>query len=175
MAYTLTLTETKLETLTETTGSTPTWIDAAIANSVNRIGEFKRMSLKITSSQVINNTKFYINPGLFLPAAFINTIVGTGSTYWTCTTAAAITPFASITCAYTSPSVLNNLPGKIQGVRIITNSTTEFVVQIEWIETYDVGSYTDPASDDNHSRLLKDIRTNPLELDTTARDRKSVV
>lgn len=163
MGYNLTLIETKLETVSETGGLTQAqWIDAAIANSVNRIGEFKRMYLKFNTDVTnIASTNIYINPGNYLPKSAVNPIIGAGSTFWVCQTAPS--PIGTYICNYQS-SLSTPLTGKIQAVRVVVVSVTQFIVEIDWIETADNQGFTNPPNYDNHSRLLKDTFINPNEL-----------
>ena len=69
MAYTLTLKSLEVITLPEHSVAvpTPSWVDAAITNSKNRMAEKKRIDIVVSSDINITNTTIYIDPALFVP------------------------------------------------------------------------------------------------------------
>lgn len=171
MAYTLTLKSLEVITLPEHSVAvpTPSWVDAAITNSKNRMAEKKRIDIVVSSDINITNTTIYIDPALFVPVSFVNVNSGIPPSYWSVTLGPSYV--GTYFCSFASPGDPLPFPGRVNAVLLtplgLVGSTYDFKIQIFYIQSYDVENYTTPALDDNHSRLLKDKRSNPVELSVT--------
>lgn len=163
MSIVLTLTATTLTPINPTPGATiPSYIDAAITNSVNRIGELKRVKLSFTSSAVITAYKFYINPGLFVnKSAPAPTQPGTRYYYIQPTGTGTFYPSYNALGA-TFPNI-----DKLYNIYMIVSSTTAFDIYIEYYQAYDYEGFLEPNIGDNHSHLLKDKKSSTAELTVT--------
>lgn len=166
MPYTLSISAEKIETL-ELPGLAVSWTDSSIANSVNRIGEFKVYTVTVDSDISIANTKIHIQPALFAPKTKPNLTSGIPPYYYFCQTPASITPGATIICSYNGGALPNALTGQIQYVWVKTVSSTQIQVIIAWYMGVDKEGYLDPTLYNNHDYFLKNRRLNPTELDTT--------
>lgn len=169
MAYVLTITQ--AETLSSdayTGGAALSYINAAIANSKNRIGERKLLKLSVTSNSNIKFTSFYVSPGLFMPASYVCPFLGNKPpAYWNIAIGGSYTASMLMPMNYQAPTAAFPEPGR--NILIYFQPLTDytFVLWIYYNQTYDCGGYIDPTIDDNHSRLLKDSLVNPLELDVS--------
>lgn len=166
MPYNLSIVDEKIETL-ELPGIAASWTDANIANSVNRIGEFKVYTVTINSDISIASTSFYVQPALFAQKTKPNLTTGVPPYFYSCQSVGTITPGATIVSTYNGGALPTAEVGKIQYVWIKTVSSTQFQVIIAWYMGVDKEGYLDPNLYTNHDYFLKNKRTNPNELDTT--------
>jgi hypothetical protein len=136
-------------------------------NCPSVIGEKKLLKLTVDSDKNIKNSNIYINPGLFLPNSYVNSIVGKGDSYWAVTLGSSISLGLNLACNYQSPSTPLPLPGKINAVFVQPITNFQFIVWIYFIHSYDVLDYTTPQFDVNKDRLLVEKRQGATE-DATA-------
>lgn len=164
MAITLTITETKLTAINPMT-STPLYefTDGGITSSKNRIGELKRIKIRVTTSKSISGFNLYINPALFANISAPVTFAGTAGTRY------YFAPFGASVLGLHYPSynalgATNPNIDKIQNVFIIVNSTTQFDLYIDFYQSYDYEGFLEPNIGDNNSRLLKDKKSSTAQL-----------
>lgn len=172
MAYLLTLKSVYLEDVPETVGVvTPSWTDANIGNSINRIGQKKKLVLTVSSTGNITNTSIYINPGLFMPQNAPNPMAGIPNAYYLITYGATYTVGIASLCSYSAPGAPFPNPGKVNAVFVrplgLVAGKYDFEVWIYYQQGYDCEGFINPNLDDNHSRFLKDRRSATSELSIT--------
>lgn len=162
------LLQTKLTNLN--TGNT--YIDSAIANSINVIGEKKKIEFTYATDiyTSIADYNFYINTALFAPKGMINTIIGKGNIYWQCRIPSVPSP-QTLQCAFISGSAgiqqetFRNYDVKVE---IIDYST--FKVIIEFYQTTDLLGYMESSIGiANKNRLLRDRFNNTTDFTESGR------
>lgn len=161
MSIALTLTASTLTPINPTPGATiPSYIDSAITNSKNRIGELKRLKLSFTSTANIFVYKFYLNPGLFVNKSAPITITPPGTRYYY----AQPTGTGTFTMSYNALGATFPNIDKIYNVYMIVTSNTVFDIYIEYYQSYDYEGFLEPNVGDNNSHLLKDKKSSSSQL-----------
>lgn len=163
---TITLTKTLIRLTSIDEGTQ--WDDSNITNSVNRIGERKRVRIDFTSSVPLDFANLYINLGLFLPIGYVNNIIDQGTAYWSIPLPDAFVAGDYI-CSYTNNSfAVNTNPAKNIRVIVRVIDATHFQIRAEFNQTYDIAAYLDSVTlDDNAKRFLKDLRSNANDLEAS--------
>lgn len=172
MAYILTLKNIVLEDVPESIGVAPqSWTGINIDNSVNRIGQKRKLTITVTSDSNIINTSIYINPGLFMPKAAINSMTGIPPAYYSVTLGNPYSIGIAVPCSYYAPGAPFPNQGKINAVFVRPLGPVagkfDFEILIYFQQGYDVEGFINPNLDDNHSRFLKDRRSATSELSIT--------
>ena len=156
MAITLTLNSRKIDTLLPNGSSYKNFPDVDIPTSKNRIGEWKKLTLGYTSDTNLSGINIYINPGLFLPTGFVNTLTGgSGSYYWSYPL-----PNPIVNALYTCNLLTNGQDGKNNLVQINVTSALTFEVHIYFYQIYDIETYLNPPFAQESVALLKDKISN---------------
>lgn len=164
MAINLTLTATKVSNQNPLIGALVEYTDSNIANGDNRIGEKKAVRFSFTASKDISNFRLFVNPALFLNTANINTITGAGTRYYSFQFPAGIVGAGAGFATYTALGATFPNIDKLESVLISWTNNTTFSVIITYYQAYDFEGFLEPNIGDNHARLLKDRKSNPLEL-----------
>lgn len=144
-------------------------LPVAIADQRNAIGEKKRWEIDFTTDASLFKTTLYINPALFVSLGAVINFSPPGYNYYTVYvpeggSIGAIYEAALVT-GIPTPKLLKNYR---VAVRVTGNFT--FTVTVEFYMTYDANGFLDTTFQDNVSRFLKDIKTNPVELEASDPD-----
>lgn len=163
MAITLTLTDRKLDTILPNGTSYKNFADIDIPTSKNRIAEKKKLTLEFSSDTDLSGINFFINPGMFLPVGYVNTITGAGSFFWSYPLP---NPIANglYTCVYQGTGFSE---GKNTLVQINVTSNTTFEIHIYFYQIYDIQSYLNPPLALESEALLRDKITSGSQLNVS--------
>lgn len=140
-----------------------TWTDSEIANSKNRIGEKKVFEASFTSDTDLSGMNIFINPALFLPIGYVNTITGAGNFFWSypLPDSAAIGTYP---CNYQGTGFNEGKNYYVEVEVVSVMAPFQFKVRVYFFQIYDVNTYLNPSSMDESNALLKDRLSNPSQL-----------
>lgn len=165
----VTLTAQHYDTLLPDGSQYSTTTDPAL--SVNRIGEYKRIRLEfyIPGSNLIRSgsdgqLNIFIIPALYLDKSIIKTFVRGGSYYYGYTLPYTAAPGDEFKCILQRNDQTFVPQFKNWEVIFKLVDNEHFEVHLYYYQIYDTDNYLNPALEDNHSKLLKDRKSNPLEL-----------
>lgn len=160
---TLTNTSKELQTILPDGTTFKVWNAGTGWGIEHRIGEHKRIFLEYSSDTDLTGFNVFINPALFLPIGYVNTISGKGSIYYAC----PYTPTSGVEYVCTFQSALANPQlnsARNIEVKLIPDGTNLFLIQIDFYMTADTKNYLQ-AGFYNENRFLQDAFDNPQVLD----------
>ena len=138
----------------------------------HRIGERKRISFEYGSDHDLNGCMIYINPALFLPTNYVNTITGKGSMYYVVQFPSVGTVGIPYVASLQSTSTVSGPVDNANNFEVLIipdgdgSGTFLFTLQIDFYMTADVKGYlTAGVPYINEDRFLKDAFDNPTTLD----------
>lgn len=165
MAISLTLTRTDLTTAAPGTATNLyESTDANIATHKNRIGEYKFHRFYFTASKVIDNFFIWFNPAMFMQKGASVGLSGIPVNSYSCLIAPGGAYGALMAYNGAGP---NPLTEKVDYVLFSKVTTTTFIITVAYYLGFDAEGYLDPSTGDNHGRLLKDRKSNSVELDAS--------
>lgn len=136
----------------------------------NAIGERKRWEIDFTTDASLFKTSLFINPALFIPTGGIINFVPPGYNYYS----VYVPEGGSVGTVYEAALVASGVPTpkllKNYRIALRVNTGFTFTIIVEFFMTYDANGFLETMFHDNVSRFLKDIKTNPVQLEASDPD-----
>lgn len=160
---TLTVVDQQIQTRLPDNTSIETWV-SPWSNGKHRIGEKKRIAIEYSSDIDISGFTFYVSPAMFVSNSTVRTFSGKGDVFYSCQLPSVLVhgDVYSFSINTQLPFVANLPTYDNYNCYIVTDSTTSFILYVEFYMIVDFNRYVGFGT--NKDKFLKDYIANTITI-----------